>query len=48
MTSYGEKHTGDLVALIDSENYIEVAIVNGNAAKKLDARVGEIIEVIVG
>jgi S-adenosylmethionine hydrolase len=48
VTSYGEKRTGELVALVDSENYIEVAIVNGSAAKILGAQVGEIIEVIMG
>jgi len=31
---------------VDSEYYIEVAVVNGSAAKKLDAKVGDIVEVI--
>jgi S-adenosylmethionine hydrolase len=44
--SYGNKKPGELVALVDSENYIEVAIVNGSAANKLGAQVGEIVEVI--
>jgi S-adenosylmethionine hydrolase len=47
VTSYGTKKPGELIALVDSENYIEVAIVNGNAAKILGAQVGEIVEVIV-
>lgn len=47
VTSYGEKQAGDLVALLDSENYIEIAIVNGSAEKVLDMHVGGIIEVIV-
>ena len=33
VTSYGNKQPGELVALVDSENYIEIAIVNGSAAK---------------
>jgi S-adenosylmethionine hydrolase len=47
VTSYGNEQPGELVALVDSENYIEVAIVNGSAAKILGAQVGEIVEVIV-
>jgi hypothetical protein len=46
VASYGYKKTGDLVALVDSENYIEIAIVNGSAAKTLGAQVGDIVEVI--
>jgi S-adenosylmethionine hydrolase len=45
VTSYGTKQPGELVALVDSENYIEVAIVNGSAQKTLGARVGDLIEV---
>jgi S-adenosylmethionine hydrolase len=45
--SYGHKQPGDLVALIDSENYIELAIVNGSAAQTLGARVGDTVEVSV-
>lgn len=45
--SYGNEQPGELVALVDSENYIEVAIVNGSAARILSAQVGDIVEVIV-
>jgi S-adenosylmethionine hydrolase len=45
VASYGTKQPGELVALVDSENYIEVAIVNGNAQKTLGARVGDVVEV---
>jgi len=45
--SYGHKLPGELVVLVDSENFIEVAIVNGNAAKNLGAQVGDVIEVII-
>lgn len=46
--SYGHQESGDLVALVDSEGYLEVAVVNGNAAKRLDAKVGDPVEVIEG
>jgi S-adenosylmethionine hydrolase len=46
VTSYGERSVGELVALVDSENFIELAIVNGSAAKLLNAQVGDIVEVI--
>jgi S-adenosylmethionine hydrolase len=46
VTSYGHKQPGELVALVDSENYIEIAIVNGNAAKTLGAQVGDVVEII--
>ncbi len=44
-TSYGHHRPGDLVALIDSENYLEVAVVNGSGAKTLNAKVGDEVEV---
>lgn len=39
--SYGKKHPGDLIALVDSEDFIELAVVNGSAAQTLKARVGD-------
>ena len=48
VSSYGQRSSGELVALVDSENFIELAIVNGNAARILQAQVGDIVEVIVG
>ena len=45
--SYGDKQLGELVALVDSENYVEIAIVNGSAAQVLGARVGDAVDVIV-
>ncbi|HEY5156973.1 MAG TPA: SAM hydroxide adenosyltransferase, partial [Anaerolineales bacterium] len=48
VSSYGKRSPGELVALVDSENFIELAIVNGNAARILQAQVGDIVEVIVG
>ena len=44
--SYGHREIGDLVAVVDSEYYIEVAVVNGSAAKTLGAQVGDTIEVV--
>lgn len=45
--SYGHRKIGELVALVDSEGYLEIAIVNGNAAKKLEAKIGDLVEVIL-
>lgn len=44
--SYGHRDIGDLVALVDSEYYIEIAVVNGSAAKKLGVQVGDVVEII--
>lgn len=45
--SYGHRTPGDLVALIDSENYVEIAVVNGNAQQFLSAKVGDVVEVVL-
>ena len=47
VTSYGHRQTGNLVALVDSENYLEIAVVNGSAAQVLGAKVGDVVDVIV-
>jgi S-adenosylmethionine hydrolase len=46
--SYGHKQPGELVAVIDSEEFIELAIVNGNAALALGVQAGDAVEVIFG
>ncbi len=46
VASYGHKQPGELVALVDSENYVEIAIVNGSGAKALGAQAGDVVEVI--
>ncbi len=46
-TSYGHKPVGTLVALVDSEGALEVAVVNGSAAKTLDMRIGDEVEVFL-
>ena len=43
--SYGHRRPGDLVAVVDSEDYIEVAVVNGSAARVLGAQVGDVVEI---
>ncbi|HLO31953.1 MAG TPA: SAM-dependent chlorinase/fluorinase [Anaerolineales bacterium] len=45
--SYGHKQSGELVAVVDSEDFLEIALVNGSAAEKLDAKVGDVVEVII-
>jgi S-adenosylmethionine hydrolase len=44
--SYGHRSVGDLVAVVDSEDFIEIAMVNGNAAQKLGAQVGDVVDVV--
>jgi S-adenosylmethionine hydrolase len=45
--SYGHRLPGDLVAVVDSEDHIEIAEVNGNAARRLGAKVGDVVQVIL-
>lgn len=44
--SYGHREPGELVALIDSENFLEVALVNGSAAHELGVRLGDVVEIL--
>jgi S-adenosyl-L-methionine hydrolase (adenosine-forming) len=46
--SYGNRQAGEFVAVVDSEEFIELAIVNGNAAQKLDVKVGDMVDVTFG
>lgn len=43
--SYGWRNKGELIALVDSEGYLEIAVVNGSAAEELQAIVGETVQV---
>ncbi|MCS7011511.1 MAG: SAM-dependent chlorinase/fluorinase [Anaerolineales bacterium] len=43
--TYGEHAPGELIALIDSENRLEIALVNGNAAQFTGAHIGDEVEV---
>lgn len=44
--AYGWRKPGELVALVDSEGFIEIALVNGSAMESLGAQVGNEVEVI--
>jgi S-adenosyl-L-methionine hydrolase (adenosine-forming) len=43
--SYGWRKPGDLVALVDSEGFVEIAVVNGSAASVLGMKVGDTVEI---
>jgi hypothetical protein len=43
--SYGWRGKGELIALADSEGFVEIAVVNGSAARELGAEVGDVVEV---
>ena len=45
--SYGHREVGNLVAVVDSEGYVEVSIVNGDAASVLNGQTGDIVEVLL-
>ncbi len=47
MNTYNGRKPGDVVALLNSDNLIEVAVVNGNAAQQLGVRTGESVELIL-
>ncbi len=43
--SYGHRPPGSLVAVIDSDGFLEIAMVNGNAAHRLGLKEGDTVEV---
>ncbi|NIS80123.1 MAG: hypothetical protein GTO14_07920 [Anaerolineales bacterium] len=43
--TFGERPSGELVALFDECDYLYVAVVNGNAAERLSPEVGDKVEV---
>lgn len=43
--TYGDESIGSLVSLFDSDGFLEVAVVEGNAAAQLSAKIGDSIEV---
>ena len=45
-SSYGHHQPGELIALGDSDGGLEIAVVNGSAARQLDVRVGDTLEVL--
>jgi S-adenosylmethionine hydrolase len=44
--SYGERTPGEVVALVDSENFLEVAVVNGSGAQTIQAVIGDPVELV--
>jgi S-adenosylmethionine hydrolase len=46
--SYAESRRGDLIALVGSSGYLEIAVNQGNAALRLDAAIGDRVEVEIG
>lgn len=45
--TFGERPPGQLIALIDSDDHLEIAEVNGSAAARLGAEVGDEVRVIL-
>jgi S-adenosylmethionine hydrolase len=43
--TFGERHPGELVALYGSTGNLIISVVNGNAAIKLEAKVGDLVKV---
>ena len=46
VSSFGYRDPGEFIAVVGSEGYIAVAIVNGNAADVLGVMTGDVIEVL--
>ena len=44
--SYGHRKVGDLVAVTDSEGFVEIAVVNGSAAKTFGIALDDVVEVV--
>ncbi len=44
--SYGHRNVGDLVAVTDSEGFVEIAVVNGSAAKTFGIALDDAVEVV--
>ncbi len=44
--TYGEANPGELVVLGSSDGFVEIAVVNGNAAERLKAAAGDPIELV--
>jgi S-adenosylmethionine hydrolase len=48
VSTYGRLPIGSLIALFGSSGKLEIAVVNGNAARQLGAEVGDAVSVIAG
>lgn len=44
--TFGERPPGDLIVTIASDNDLEIAVVNGNAAKELGLAAGVLVEAV--
>ena len=44
--TFGEKPAGELVALYGSTGNFIICVVNGNAAERLGAQVGDVVDVV--
>jgi S-adenosyl-L-methionine hydrolase (adenosine-forming) len=44
ITTFGESQPGELVAMLDSSDTLQIAVVNGNAAEQLNMKVGSIVK----
>ena len=40
LRTYGDRHSGTLISLVGSSGWVEVAVVNGDAARQLTAGAG--------
>jgi S-adenosyl-L-methionine hydrolase (adenosine-forming) len=47
VNTYGDRPPGTLVALLDNSASLAVAVVNGNAAQRLGAAIGDPVEVLI-
>jgi S-adenosylmethionine hydrolase len=46
--TFGERQPGELIALYGSTGNLIFSVVNGSAAQRLETRIGDIVEVILG
>lgn len=44
--TFGNRAAGDLVAIIDSSNQLSIAVVNGSAANRIKAKVGDAVRLV--
>jgi S-adenosyl-L-methionine hydrolase (adenosine-forming) len=44
--TFGERPSGELVAMIDSSNALSICVVNGDAASQLNVQAGEPVEIV--
>jgi S-adenosyl-L-methionine hydrolase (adenosine-forming) len=47
VSTFGEASPGELVGMLDSSGWLSLCVVNNSAAKALDAKVGDQVEVFI-